>query len=99
MKIDKLKYYLIPAFWIIVTLLMIGQDVLFNLIAKYSLNWSSILIIKVKWLVYIPVTFFVFWIAEKLPLNRPKLVKKLLIHLLVSWIVSFVAVLIYSAIQ
>ena len=92
MKLEKLKYWLIPAFWIIVTCLMIGQDLLVYSLDAKPINWSHILIMKTKWLLYIPISFLVFWLAQKLPLEQPKLLRKLLFHFCISLIVSSIAV-------
>lgn len=98
MKINQLKYYLIPAFWLIVTLLMIGQDLLFSALKGNQIVWADTLIFKIKWLLYIPITFFVFWLGEKLPLESPHILRKLFINLLISLATSFLAVVIYSVI-
>ena len=96
MKIKQLKYYLIPAFWLIVTLLMIGQDLLFSTLRGNPVVWADTLIFKVKWLLYIPITFVVFWLGEKLPLQSPYLIRHLLLNLLISLTISFLAVVVYS---
>lgn len=98
MKIKQLKYYLIPAFWLIVTLLMIGQDLLFNSMRGNQVVWSDMLIFKIKWLLYIPITFFVFWLGEKIPLQSPYVFRNLLINLFISLVISFLAVIVYSII-
>lgn len=98
MKIKQLKYYLIPAFWLIVTLLMIGQDLLFSSMRSSQVVWADTLIFKIKWLLYIPITFFVFWLGEKLPLQSPYVLRNLLINLFVSLAISFLAVVVYSII-
>lgn len=98
MKIKQLKYYLIPAFWLIVTLLMIGQDLLFNSMRGSQVVWADTLIFKIKWLLYIPITFFVFWLGEKLPLQSPYVWRNLLINLFISLAISFLAVVVYSII-
>ena len=98
MKINQLKYYLIPAFWLIVTLLMIGQDLLFSALRGNPVVWSDTLIFKIKWFLYIPITFSVFWLGEKLPLQSPHLVKNLFINLFISLAISFLAVIVYSVI-
>lgn len=98
MKLDKLKYWLIPVFWIIVTCLMIGQDLLVYSLDAKPVNWSHILIMKTKWLLYIPLTFIVFWLSKKIPLEQPNLFKKLFCHLCISLIVSILAVFVNSII-
>lgn len=98
MKLEKLKYWLIPTFWIIVTFLMIGQDVMVYSLDAKPINWSHILIMKTKWVLYIPISFLVFWLAQKLPLEQPKLLRKLLFHFCISLIVSIIAVLVNSLI-
>lgn len=98
MKIKQLKYYLIPAFWLIVTLLMIGQDLMFSALKGNQIVWADTLIFKIKWLLYIPITFFVFWLGEKLPLESPRVLRNLFINLLISLTTSFLAVVIYSVI-
>lgn len=98
MKIKQLKYYLIPAFWLIVTLLMIGQDLLFSSMRGSQVVWADTLIFKIKWLLYIPITFFVFWLGEKLPLQSPYVWRNLLINLFISLAISFLAVVVYSII-
>lgn len=97
MKLHKLKHYLIPAFWVLVMLLMIAQDLLYSTLRGNQLAWADTLIFKIKWLLYIPVTFFVFWIGEKLPLQSPYLFRNLFINLIVSLVVSFLAVIVFSA--
>jgi sensor histidine kinase YesM len=98
MKIKQLKYYLIPAFWIVVTLLMVGQDMLFSSLKGSQIVWSDTLIFKIKWLLYIPVTFFVFWLGEKLPLQSPYMLRNLFLNLLISIAGSVFAVVVYSLI-
>lgn len=92
MKLEKLKNWLIPAFWIIVTCLMIGQDLLVYSLDAKPISWPHILLMKIKWLLYIPISFVVFWLAKKLPLEQPKLFRKLLFHFCISLIVSVIAV-------
>ncbi len=98
MKLYRLKYWLIPAFWIIVTFLMIGQDILVYRLDGKSINWFHIFIMKTKWLLYIPITFILFWLGEKLPLEQPNLFRKLFFHLCISLIVSILAIFINSVI-
>lgn len=98
MKLSKLKYWLIPAFWIIVTCLMIGQDLLVYSLDGKPANWGHILIMKTKWLLYIPISFLVFWLAQKLPLEQPKLSRKLLFHFCISLIISSIAIFFNSLI-
>lgn len=98
MKLDKLRYWLIPAFWILVMCLMIGQDLLVYKLDQKPIIWPHILIMKVKWLLYIPITFIVFRLGKKLPLQRPNLIKKLLAHLLISLVISILAVFVNSLI-
>ncbi len=98
MKLNQLKYWLIPTFWIIVTFLMVGQDVLVYRLDGKNIDWIFVFIMKTKWLLYIPITFIVFWLGEKLPLEQPNLFKKLLLHLSISLIVSLLAIFINSII-
>lgn len=98
MKLNKLKYWLIPAFWIIVTFLMIGQDVLVYSLDGKNINWFHILIMKTKWLLYIPITFIVFWLGEKLPLTQANILKNLFLHLVISLIISILAIFVNSII-
>lgn len=96
MKIKQLKYYLIPTFWLIVTLLMIGQDLLFSALRGHQVVWVDTLIFKIKWLLYIPITFIVFWLGEKFPLQSPHLIRNLIVNLFISLAISFLAVVVYS---
>ncbi|WP_188764621.1 sensor histidine kinase [Emticicia aquatilis] len=98
MKLDKLKYWLIPAFWIVVTCLMIGQDLLVYSLDEKPVSWPHILIMKTKWLLYIPISFMVFWLAKKIPLVQPKLFRKLVLHFCISLVVSSIAVFFNSLI-
>ena len=98
MKLNQLKYWLIPAFWIIVTFLMIGQDLLVYTLDGKNINWSHILIMKTKWLLYIPITFIVFWLSVQLPLEQPNILKNLFFHLIISLIISLLAIFINAVI-
>ncbi|WP_394993076.1 sensor histidine kinase [Emticicia sp.] len=98
MELKKLKYWLIPTFWIIVTFLMIGQDVLVYRLDGKNINWFHIFIMKIKWLLYIPITFIVFWLGKKLPLEQPKLFRKIFFHLSISLIISVLAIFVNSII-
>lgn len=96
MKINQLKYWLIPAFWIVVSILMFAQEYLSNQIRNLPFDWVSSIVFKFKWLLYIPITFLVFYIGKKLPIQKPKIVQRLLIHKVISLLISTLAVIIYA---
>lgn len=96
MKLNKLKYWLIPAFWIIVSMLMLAQEYLSSQIRNIPFDWVSGIVFKFKWLLYIPATFLVFFIGKKLPIEKPQIIQRLLIHKVISLIVSLLAVLAYA---
>lgn len=96
MKLNKLKYWLIPAFWIIVSMLMLAQEYLSSQIRNIPFDWVSGIVFKFKWLLYIPITFLVFFIGKKLPIEKPQIIQRLLIHKVISLIVSLLAVLAYA---
>ena len=96
MKLNQLKYWLIPAFWIIVSILMFAQEYLSSQIRNLPFDWVSSIVFKFKWLLYIPITFLVFYIGNKLPIKKPNIIQKLLFHQIISLIISTLAVFTYA---
>jgi two-component system, LytTR family, sensor kinase len=96
MKLNQLKYWLISAFWIIVSILMLAQEYLSSQIRNMPFDWVSGIVFKFKWLLYIPITFLVFYIGNKLPIQKPHIIQRLLLHKAFSLIVSTLAVLSYA---
>ncbi|MFN3852448.1 MAG: sensor histidine kinase [Spirosomataceae bacterium] len=99
MSLSKIKYWLIPIFWVIVTILMTAQDYIASQLRDYPFYLAESLIFKIKWLVYIPITFLVFEIGRRLPIKQPKLIAKLSIHLTISLIISFLSLCLISVIM
>lgn len=93
---NQLKYWLIPAFWIIVSVLMLAQEYLSSQLRNSSFDWVSGIVFKFKWLLYIPITFLVFYIGKKLPIQKLQIIQRLLVHSVISLIVSVLAVLLYA---
>ncbi|WP_435353619.1 sensor histidine kinase [Emticicia sp. SJ17W-69] len=96
MKINQLKYWLIPTFWIVVSILMFAQEYLSNQIRNLPFDWVSSIVFKFKWLLYIPITFLVFYIGKKLPIQKPQIVQRLLVHKVISLLISTLAVFVYA---
>lgn len=98
MKLEKLKYWLIPTFWIIVSILMLAQEYLYlsNQIRGLNFDWVSASVFKFKWLLYIPITFLVFYIGKKLPIQKSKIIQRLFIHGVISLLVSILAVFFFA---
>lgn len=88
----NIRYYLIPLYWVMVTIAMTGQEWFFS----KSLDWTPTLIYKVKWLLYIPFTFVVFWLSERFPFQKPQLLKHIFFHVIFSKLLSFLHVLVFS---
>lgn len=96
MKLNRLKYWLIPVFWIVVSILMFAQEYLSSQIRNSPFDWVSSLVFKFKWILYIPITFLVFYIGKKLPIQKPKIIQRLLIHKVISLIVSTLGLITYA---
>lgn len=96
MKTKQLKYWLIPAFWITVSILMLAQEYLSSQLRDYHFDFLESFIFKAKWFIYIPITFLIFFIGKKLPIKKPKVVSKLFIHLFISLIISGLALCTYA---
>ena len=88
----NIRYYLIPLYWIMVTIAMTGQEWFF---AK-SFDWTPSLIYKTKWLLYIPFTFVVFWLSSRFPIQKPNLLKHIVWHLIFSKLLSILHLMVFS---
>ena len=88
----NIRYYLIPLYWIMVSIAMTGQEWFF---AK-SFDWVPSLIYKTKWLLYIPFTFVVFWLSSRFPIQKPNLLKHVVWHLIFSKLLSILHLLVFS---
>ncbi|MCU0324510.1 MAG: histidine kinase [Spirosomaceae bacterium] len=99
MSLSKIKYWLIPIFWVVVTILMTAQDYIASQLRDYPFYLVESLIFKIKWLVYIPITFLVFEIGKRFPIKQPKLITKLSIHIAISLIISILSLCFTSVIM
>ena len=96
MKLNRLKYWLIPTFWIIVSILMLAQEYLSSQLRDYDFDIVESIVFKFKWWLYIPITFLVFFIGKKLPIEKPKVFSKLLFHLFISLLISTLSLIIFA---
>ncbi|MFN8353621.1 MAG: histidine kinase [Spirosomataceae bacterium] len=88
----NIRYYLVPLYWVMVTVAMTGQEWFF---AK-SYDWLPNLIYKTKWLLYIPFTFVVFWLADRFPIQKPQLFRNIIFHVLFSKLLSILHLVVFS---
>lgn len=84
------------AFWLLVAALATGQDVLFALLKNTSFYWSESLLYKVYWLLFIPLTFFVGWVARRFAVKKI-LSRNFLIHALLAASTSVVQLIVFAA--